>query len=137
MSERRSWVFTIHSDPNELGPNKHHQRVVAWRLEQKWRKLARFAWCQAGSPVASCRVLISFIIRRGALLDACNATGSSALKYVVDGLKDWKIRGKLIETGMFADDSPDYVERGPVVQEPGRQWKAGNAHVVVIVEEIE
>lgn len=124
--EPRSVILTLSGDSDNLSPNARMNRGKKLRLVKEWREKARWsALCLDPTPFEG-TVVISFVIRRGRLLDDCNAVGSIALKSIVDGLRD---------AGLIKGDTLAFMRRGKVEQVAGPPWRLF-PEVEVKIEEI-
>jgi len=102
----------IAGDPNRCSWNQRlHWRTRAAR-HAAWKANAWAAWRAAGSPWVGERVRISFVIRRGRLIDPDNLA-SGATKSIIDGLKGCA----------FPDDDAAHVVMGEWRQESGKAYR--------------
>lgn len=129
-SQRRA-SFVVPGDVNDLSPNQRLHYYERHRRSQRWKQAAYFSWHTAGCPCFTGKVRITFTVRRGRKLDPDNA--AAGCKALLDGLK--RSKGAPSFPAMIADDSSEWVELAPVVQECGKRWK-GCEEVRVEVEEI-
>lgn len=122
----KEFQFVVPGDVNNLSANRarmnKHKRH---RLVKEWQQKAWLAWSAAGAVSFKGKVHLSFLIRRGRLMDVENVM--PALKALVDGVKGhgW----------LLVDDSPNYVEWGGVGFITGKEF-ALRPEVRVIVQEV-
>lgn len=112
--EPRQVILTIAGDTDDLGPNSRMNRGKKLRLVKEWREKACWIALNRQEPPFEGRTSISFIIRRGRLLDDDNAAASACLKAIVDGLRD---------AGLIKGDNYSLMRRGTVTQTTGAQWR--------------
>jgi hypothetical protein len=119
-------MLTLPGDAGEGSPNRRmHWRTQA-TLKAKWKLLALSAWNEAGCPVFTTRVRLSFHAYRGREMDESNIASSLCLIAIENGLKG----------SAFPDDSPRYVQRGPVTQTTAAAYRR-YPHMVVQIETLD
>lgn len=128
--------IVVKCDPARTSPNQRLHWAERHRRNDAARAAARAGWMQAGCPVATGRVRVSFIVRRGRKLDADNAL--AGCKPIIDALFGMRRRpGRPTNPGLVTtDDSPRWLELGEVRQETGARWRH-RAEVEVVIESIE
>lgn len=99
-------TLCLDGDAGEGSPNRRMHWHTQSALKTKWKLLVLSAWNEAGCPVFTTKVRLSFHAYRGREMDESNLASSGVWIWIENGLK-----GK-----SFPDDSPRYVQRGSVKQ---------------------
>ena len=122
-------------DPARTSPNQRLHWAERHRRNDAARAAARAGWLQAGCPVATGLVRISFIVRRARKLDADNAL--AGCKPIIDALFGQRRRARqpALPGLVTPDDSPRWLTLGEVRQETGARWRR-RPEVEVVIESV-
>ena len=98
-------------DINDANPNRLRNLRQRMRVTKLHRDTARLSWLRAGKPVATGRVEIDLIVRRGRRLDQSNVW--SAMKHILDGI---------FNRALTPNDSEKWLRLGGIEQQIERRY---------------